>query len=54
MRRTAITMLSALLLAGCAPSLAQEADLPGFWLTDLDAARKQAKEEGRPLLVVFR
>ena len=24
------------------------------WLTDLDAARVQAKREGKPLLVVFR
>lgn len=45
-----------LVTAVSATRAARAGDVPAVieWLTDLDAARAKAKEEGRPLLVVFR
>lgn len=37
-----------------AQDLADRADGAFAWRTDLDAAREEARETGRPLLVVFR
>ncbi len=42
-------------LAGLPPVGAEEGEIAGIdWLTDLDVAREKAREEGRPLLAVFR
>jgi hypothetical protein len=46
---------SAVALAVAVLSLvASPASADGPWQTDLERARAQAREEGRPLLVVFR
>jgi hypothetical protein len=52
------TAVLALLIAACAPAAADErnrvVEVPAHWTRDLDAAFSKAREEGKPLLVVFR
>lgn len=43
-----------LALFACALCAAPPQDPSIEWLKDLDAARAKAKQEGKPLLVVFR
>lgn len=55
MPRICLPLFALLLLLFAWTVSADEGEIGGIdWMTDLDAARAQAKEEGRPLLVVFR
>ena len=55
-RRTSgfLVLLALAAAAGLGSSAAQDLPEGVDWLTDLDAARETAREEGRPLLIVFR
>ncbi len=46
----ALVAVAALVLV--APSRAQDEEIA--WVTDLDAARRSARAEGKPLFLVFR
>ena len=51
----ALLAAGALWSEGAAPAAAQDAPDDEFaWRTDLEAAREDARESGRPLLIVFR
>ena len=53
-------LLLALLLAACTPAVAEikdrerKVEVPEFWMTDPGAAFTKAREEGKPLFLVFR
>ncbi|MBI2923475.1 MAG: hypothetical protein HYY18_20665 [Planctomycetes bacterium] len=53
MRLRAAALLLALAAVPFLPPASGEGeDFP--WMTDIDAARQKARDEGRPLLIVFR
>jgi len=52
MNRTAILAFAVSLAACLLPAPGEGEEIP--WLSDLDAARQQAKESGKPMLIVFR
>lgn len=50
-----LALIAVACVAGFGPASAEEGEIAGIdWRTDLDAARAEAAEKGRPLLVVFR
>ena len=54
MKTRALTSLALAALAAGAVLTGAPQDGEFKWLTDLDAARVRAKDEGKPLLIVFR
>ena len=55
MRTWLLNGLVGALLLGSGPAAAQKGKPSGRgWLTSLDAAKAQAKQSGKPLMVVFR
>ncbi len=55
---TVLLVLGLIVLVGAvvgAPPASGEEEIQGVtWLTDLDAARAEARTTGRPILIVFR
>lgn len=49
-----LVLLACVAAGGFGSSAAQDLPEGVDWMTDLDAAREKAREEGRPLLIVFR
>jgi hypothetical protein len=55
MRTWMLSGLMGALLLGSGPATAQKGKAGGRgWLTSLDAGKAQAKQTGKPLMVVFR